>query len=490
MSRFSAVGDIFSLSWHRKSHIVEKGESTVNASRHRDMAAEPASAPPKRSRAQADERITRQDRDNYLVHQLYLRHEYDLALAAITHENSFTISVRAKIARARGEIEESLALFQRASALVPGDVRLMRQIGRSLYLLGRHRQALEVLEEAEALSADDWETWHNKGLCHSFLGRPGKAVECFQQANSIQRHDGTFLQLGRVLAAQGRVEDAAEVYAEALDFSPENAELLTAAGLLHLRAGEVGRAFEYLGAALARNPRDSKTILAAGSVMLDHDDVRPAMAKFRVAAAVDPDSPQLWSNVGMGFYAQGKLVAAAACLKRALYLAPFEWIVAFNAGLVHLAAGQYASAFHYLSASINLHPGHAPAYACLAVALGHLGDPDNAFQAYERALQADPADMATHLNYAVTLFRHGRRERAAARLVEYDRAFAAADAEARSEDPEVPRTAETLRKALAEAPKAEAEAAACNPKGASAADAGGEGSRPSSSVSVSSEDKV
>ena len=48
------------------------------------------------------------------------------------------------------------------------------------------------------------------------------------------------------------------------------------------------------------------------------------------------------------------LVQAIACLKRAAYFAPFEWMVVFNLGLVHLHAGQYASAFQYLSAAINL----------------------------------------------------------------------------------------------------------------------------------------
>lgn len=31
---------------------------------------------------------------------------------------------------------------------------------------------------------------------------------------------------------------------------------------------------------------------------------------------------------------------AIACLKRAVYLAPFEWMIAFNLGLVHLRVKQ------------------------------------------------------------------------------------------------------------------------------------------------------
>jgi Bardet-Biedl syndrome 4 protein len=96
----------------------------------------------------------------------------------------------------------------------------------------------------------------------------------------------------------------------------------------------------------------------------------------RVAAVQMPHSAQLWNNIGMCFFGKQKYVAvrtlcrepvapvltraqAVACLKRALFLAPFEWIIAYNLGLVLLNTQQYASAFHYLSASINLKPDFA-----------------------------------------------------------------------------------------------------------------------------------
>ena len=51
-----------------------------------------------------------------------------------------------------------------------------------------------------------------------------------------------------------------------------------------------------------------------------------------------------------------RYVAAICCLKRAAYLAPFDWKILYNLGLVHLSMQQHASAFHFLSASINLRP--------------------------------------------------------------------------------------------------------------------------------------
>lgn len=57
---------------------------------------------------------------------------------------------------------------------------------------------------------------------------------------------------------------------------------------------------------------------------------------------------------------------AFSCLKRAHYLSPFDWKVLYNLGLVHLTMQQYASAFHFLSAAINLNPRMGELYMLLA----------------------------------------------------------------------------------------------------------------------------
>ena len=180
--------------------------------------------------------------------------------------------------------------------------------------------------------------------------------------------------------------------------------------------------------------------------MQDHQDVDAALVKYRIAAVQTPTSPQLWNNIGaamlylmlaqsglwtiwscvagMCFFGKQKHVAAISCLKRASYLGmsiallnaadlnrptfacitleptagPFEWIVSYNLGLLHLAAGQNASAFHYFSSSINTKSDFAHTYMYLAVALAKLDDIDNASAAYERAIELDD-DMVFRLNY-------------------------------------------------------------------------------------------
>eukprot|EP00882_Tetradesmus_deserticola_P030195 GHRQ01033884.1.p1 GENE.GHRQ01033884.1~~GHRQ01033884.1.p1 ORF type:complete len:135 (+),score=65.42 GHRQ01033884.1:113-517(+) len=94
-------------------------------------------------------------------------------------------------------------------------------------------------------------------------------------------------------------------------------------------------------------------------LLQDHQDMDVALVKYRVAAAASPNCPQLWNNIGMCFFGKQRYIAAIACLKRALYLDPFEWLVAYNLGLLHLSTGQAASAFHYFSTAVN----HKPEFA-------------------------------------------------------------------------------------------------------------------------------
>merc|ERR1712086_707745 len=326
-------------------------------------------------------------RANWLIHIKYVREDHEECLKLIDEvlkecENlcEYALFVKALIKRQRGQITESLALFQQATALNPTNVCNLKQVAKTLFLLGKHRDALEVYEEA-------------------------------------------------------------------LEFSPDNPELLTTLGLLYLRVDDNLKAFDCLGNSLTHDPKNPKTILAAGSVIQDNSDMDVALVKYRVAAVQTPNSAQLWNNVGMCFFGKQRYVAAIACLKRALYLEPFEWIIAYNLGLVHLCTEQYASAFHYFSSSINLKPDFASSYMYLGVALNRLDDFDNACSAYEKALELEE-DHVFHLNYAITLFNNEEVERAQAHFVQFERLFGELDPAMKDNDPDVILQRTTLSNAL------------------------------------------
>ena len=398
----------------------------------------------------------RRERRNFLIHHLYVRREFRQCEKVLAQQlkdtdgrSEYALFVKALVRRQQGKIHESLQLFQETAMLNPHNVLVMKQIGRSLFLLGKHHAALEVYDDALVAQPKDWEIYFNKGVCYVYLKQFAEAIDCFEKANGVHRQDVTYMQIGRVYTMQEKYKAAVEVYLEALDFSPENPELLTTIGLLFLRLNESNRAFEYLGNALTHDPKNAKTILAAGSIIQDFGDTDVALVKYRVAAVATPNSAQLWNNVGMCFFAKSNLVAAVACLKRALFLAPFEWLICHNLGLVHLAGSQFASAFHFFSAAINFKADYAPTFMFLGVVLMRLGDEANAVQAYEKALALDATDYLTHLNYAISLCRmDGKKELASKHYDTFLGLFRKLDDKDKQSDPDVLEQKAVLEAAL------------------------------------------
>jgi Bardet-Biedl syndrome 4 protein len=51
-----------------------------------------------------------------------------------------------------------------------------------------------------------------------YLKQYDKAQECFMNANSIQRHDITYIELGKVFTQQENYKDALDIFLEALEY--------------------------------------------------------------------------------------------------------------------------------------------------------------------------------------------------------------------------------------------------------------------------------
>nr|XP_048279874.1 Bardet-Biedl syndrome 4 protein isoform X3 [Myodes glareolus] len=307
------------------------------------------------------------EKQNWLIHLYYIRKDYEACKAVIKEQLQetqglceYAIYVQALIFRLEGNIQESLELFQTCAVLSPQCADNLKQVARSLFLLGKHKAAIEVYNEAAKLNQKDWEICHNLGVCYTYL----------KEFNKL---------------------------------------------------GVYQKAFEHLGNALTYDPANYKAILAAGSMMQTHGDFDVALTKYRVVACAIPESPPLWNNIGMCFFGKKKYVAAISCLKRANYLAPFDWKILYNLGLVHLTMQQYASAFHFLSAAINFQPKLGELYMLLAVALTNLEDTENAKRAYAEAARLDKCNPLVNLNYAVLLYNQGEKKGALAQYQEMEK---------------------------------------------------------------------
>ncbi|KAG8576285.1 hypothetical protein GDO81_009818 [Engystomops pustulosus] len=258
------------------------------------------------------------ERRNWLIHLHYVRKDYEACKTLIKEQLQATegvceyaVYVQALILRLEGKIQESLELFQTCAILNPTSPDNLKQVARSLFLLGKHRAAVEVYNEAARLNNKDWEICHNLGVCYLYLKDLSKSKEQLNLALQLHRQELSTMTLGKIHLMEGDTEGAIQTYLQALQLSPESTELLTTLGLVYLQNGLFQKAFEYLGNALTYDPSNYKGILAAGCMMQSHGDYDVALSKYRVAASSVPESSPLWNNIGMCFYGKKKYVAVS-----------------------------------------------------------------------------------------------------------------------------------------------------------------------------------
>jgi Bardet-Biedl syndrome 4 protein len=72
---------------------------------------------------------------------------------------------------------------------------------------------------------------HHSLICRAILLQ---AKNSLQQALSFKRHDLSYVMLGKIFLLEGDTSMAIEIYKRAVEFSPENPDLLTTLGLLYL----------------------------------------------------------------------------------------------------------------------------------------------------------------------------------------------------------------------------------------------------------------
>lgn len=358
------------------------------------------------------------ERRNWLIHILYVRQEYSNCLQVIEAQLretegtcEYALYVKGLLKRIEGALTESLELLQTAVLIGPENAASRTQLGRALHLLGRHEEAIQSFQEAASIRSlkglgEDWEIDYHIGLCHLYCRRYDKAIDAFLQSIATQRHDCAYLQLGKAALLAKNYSTALEVYIEAVTVSPSNPDLLAMLGTLYLQQGDSAAAFDFLGRCLTLNPTHVDALVAASSIIQDSGDYDVALTKYRIVVSQQPDSSQVWNNIGACFMGKRNLYAAVACLRKSVFLYPFDWISHYNLGVVFLTMGRYCSALQCLNAAISLHDAYAPAYMLLGVCLGEMKDLPNACRAYNHALEMQD-DFLVYLNFAITLLKAG-----------------------------------------------------------------------------------
>ena len=190
--------------------------------------------------------------------------------------------------------------------------------------------------------------------------------------------------------------------------NPDEVDLTAKLGLLLYKNEMVSKGLDKIlqvQHVSVNHPGNLNLCLAVGASLFEgKKDWESSLYRYKVAGI--SESPILWNNVGLCFYHRKKIIMALSCLKRAVYLNPFEPRINYNLGLLNLIVGQYASAFIFLKAAVSLSNGQdSNMFSTLAISLEMLSDEVNSRHAHVSATKSAVKSNQTVpiVNFAIYL---------------------------------------------------------------------------------------
>ncbi|MFG6488223.1 tetratricopeptide repeat protein [Roseateles sp. BYS78W] len=222
---------------------------------------------------------------------------------------------------ALGQPGEALAAFDRALALQPGLAAALGNRGRALLALGRHADAADAFGRALAAQPGDVGLRLHASTALAAAGRAADAVAALRGAVVLAPvHVDAWFRLGQQLQAGGDAAGAVEAWERVLALDAGHAEAACNLSLLQPESGEI-----VLGTALlagVAGERRAAVLANLGGLRLAAGRHAGAVAAYREALALLPQSPQALGNLAQALKRQGALDEADAVLGRLIELDP------------------------------------------------------------------------------------------------------------------------------------------------------------------------
>ncbi|MEW5949347.1 MAG: tetratricopeptide repeat protein [Thermodesulfobacteriota bacterium] len=206
-------------------------------------------------------------------------------------------------------------------------------------------------------------------------------------------HARAYYHLGMAYYHTGQDNEAIEAATEAARLAPDVREYLYHLSHLYLMANNYGQAILCLEKALSI-PRPVFTFRG------DHD-------RQAIQAYLDKLDADTYSTLGRAYYQLGQLKQAIKALKKSVEIDPNDIIVHYYLGWAYFENKDYESAKVALLKAIRLPEDrclvYSPYFYALGLVYSKLGRPDEAEEAYKKALELDK-DNAGALNNLGVLY--------------------------------------------------------------------------------------
>jgi tetratricopeptide (TPR) repeat protein len=227
-------------------------------------------------------------------------------------------------------------------------------------------------------------TW---GQCHVY-----KDVEALWR-DTISKNPNAWIahnNLGSVLAAQGKFDEALIHCSEALQINPGHAWIHGALGVALAGKGRLDEAIDHFSQAVKLKPDFAKAYNDLGLALKRQGRLEKAAGQFYHAVRINPEYAEAHLNLGMLLAGQGKIEEALHHFSEAARIAPESADVHYNVGLALAIQGKPNQAIRHFSEAVRVRPDFAEAHLNLGAMLASQARFDEAIGHFSEALRIRP----------------------------------------------------------------------------------------------------
>jgi len=259
----------------------------------------------------------------------------------------------------------------------------------------------------------------NLGRALAGQGRIDEAIAQYSQALRINPDfPEAHYNLGHALAGQGKIDEAIAQYSQALRIEPDFTEAHINLGVALARQGRFDEAMAHYSQALRINPDSPAVHNNLGLALAGQGRIDEAIAQYSEALRINPDYPEAHYNLGLALARQGRIDEAIAQYFQALRINPDYPVVHNNLGLALAGQGRIDEAMAQYSQALRLNPNYPEAHYNLGLALAGQGRSDEAMAQYSATLRLNPDYPEAHYNSGLALAHQGRTDEAIAQFSE------------------------------------------------------------------------
>jgi predicted TPR repeat methyltransferase len=214
----------------------------------------------------------------------------------------------------------------------------------------------------------------------------------------------------------GRLREAESIYRQVLARDPDDADALSALGILNcqLRRNDLGIGFA--GRAVQLKPAVASYQHNYGEAWMAAGEAEQAILAYQKAIELDPLRPEPYAGLGVALHRRGQWDESAKALGKAIELGLREAGIYVELAKSRMRSGQLDQAEAALRQAMGLKPDLAEAWQVQGEILGHRQQYAEAVAAFTRAASLAPGYARPHHGAGVVLALQGDFQAAAAAM--------------------------------------------------------------------------